>query len=73
MSYPKDLDDYSDETLQQELNRRERARQKGKCDYCGKPRGSEPACRLPVRHTAKPKVDLSPGRSDEAEEAEMPQ
>lgn len=62
MSYPKDLDDYSDEALQGELDRRERCRQKGKCDYCGKSRTSE-ACRLPLRHETGPKGQ--PTKSEE--------
>ena len=38
MSYPRDLDDYSDEELINELARRCAERSKGNCDYCRRPR-----------------------------------
>lgn len=45
MSYPHyDLDDWSDEALEQELLRRRTKRAEGKCDYCNYPLGS----RLPA-------------------------
>lgn len=34
MSYPMDLDDYSDEILEKELARRQDFRFRGLCDYC---------------------------------------
>ncbi len=50
MSYPMDLEDYSDERLSEELQRRYKARQAGNCDNCGKPLKSEPKCRRTQRH-----------------------
>lgn len=38
MSYPRDLDDYKDEELINELARRCAERSKGNCDYCRRPR-----------------------------------
>lgn len=49
MSYPMDLDDYSDERLGEELQRRYGCRQSGTCDYCGRALRSEPACSKPQR------------------------
>ena len=37
MSYPKDLDEYTDEQLVKELQRRGFHREAGNCSYCGKP------------------------------------
>lgn len=36
MSYPKDLDEYTDEELKRELARRERCKKEGRCSYCGR-------------------------------------
>lgn len=48
MSYPKDLDEYNERELLQELERRKTLREQGKCDYCG---GDGPvACKFPTRH-----------------------
>jgi len=49
MTYFKDLDEYSSEQLQNELNRRSNLLQQGLCDYCGQ-KGSDRACRFPSRH-----------------------
>lgn len=49
MSCASDLDEYTDAALAEELRRRDAARRKGVCDYCGRP-GEEPACRFPNRH-----------------------
>ena len=49
MSYPKDLDEYSEKELVAELNRRFVARSRGVCDYCGRP-PEAPACKFPERH-----------------------
>ncbi|MGD9749416.1 MAG: hypothetical protein AB7W59_00310 [Acidimicrobiia bacterium] len=51
MGYPKDLDEYSEDQLKGELERRAGLRAKGLCDYCGRP-PSEPACRFQGRHHA---------------------
>lgn len=51
MSYPMDLDEYSEERLLNELLRRSKARSLGYCDYCGRDLGLEPVCRFPERHT----------------------
>lgn len=53
MSYPRDLDDYSDDELHAEIGRRLVARAKGKCDYCGRSRNLK-ACRYRERHKARP-------------------
>jgi hypothetical protein len=44
MSYPRDLDDYSDEELVSELSRRHINRLVGKCDYCGRPSNKKARC-----------------------------
>jgi hypothetical protein len=53
MSYPKDLDEYSERTLIDEIARRETCRRRGRCDYCGRAHGVAPACKFPVRHAGK--------------------
>jgi hypothetical protein len=50
MSYPVELDEYTDEALRAELARRHFAQREGKCSYCGRPLRSEPRCRFPERH-----------------------
>jgi len=55
MSYPRDLEEYSEVELQDELKRRQNARDHGFCDYCGR-RFDTPPCKFPWRHyTACPK------------------
>lgn len=49
MGYPKDLDEYTWEELQNELNRRAVAYVRGLCDYCGHP-GNDPPCKFLDRH-----------------------
>jgi hypothetical protein len=49
MGYPRDLDEIDDRELEAELRRREQSRQRGYCDYCGRP-ATEPTCRFPLRH-----------------------
>lgn len=49
MSYPRDLDEYTEDELRKELTRRIEARSKGNCDYCGRPGDSTP-CRFDARH-----------------------
>jgi hypothetical protein len=49
MSYPKDLDEYSEKELVAELNRRFVVRSRGVCDYCGRS-PEAPACKFPERH-----------------------
>jgi hypothetical protein len=51
VSYPKDLDEYTDEQLREELERREKATESGLCGYCGR-LPTEPACKFPERHEA---------------------
>lgn len=53
MSYPKDLDEYPDHALKAELQRREKNRLDGLCDYCGQKLGVKPACRMKERHNFK--------------------
>ena len=52
MSYPRDLEDYSDVELAEEIMRRARNRAIDRCDYCGKTDES-PACKYPQRHTTR--------------------
>ena len=49
MSYPKDLDEYTDNELTHELQRRMRLRERGLCDYCGRT-DVTPTCKFPERH-----------------------
>lgn len=49
MSYPKDLDEYSVEDLENEIKRRRILREQGICDYCGQT-GDKPHCRMFDRH-----------------------
>ena len=46
MSYQKDLDEYRDEELLNELQRRQAMRKQGRCSYCKQPIHSEKECRL---------------------------
>lgn len=52
MSYPKDIDEYSQDEILIELERRYFLRARGNCDYCGRSLGA-PACKLPERHEGK--------------------
>lgn len=59
MSYPRGLDEYSDDELRSELDRRDRARRAGRCDYCGGWLGQPTAsghesCRFPTSHFWQP-------------------
>lgn len=57
MSYPRNLDEIDERLLRQEIERREKARAEGLCDYCGRP-STEPACRFPERHAqSSPEVE----------------
>lgn len=49
MSYPKDLDEYSDGELIGHLSYRRGMRAKGVCDYCLRTPDTKP-CKLPDRH-----------------------
>jgi hypothetical protein len=49
MAHLKDLDEYTDEQLQGELNHRRKDRSEGKCDYCHRRYDTKP-CRFPARH-----------------------
>jgi hypothetical protein len=53
MSYPRDLDEFSDAELREELASREKSRTEGLCDYCRRKLDSRPACRFPERHKRK--------------------
>ena len=50
MSYPKDLYEYSDEDLEEEISRRKTYRSKGMCDYCLRPALSTKFCNKQRRH-----------------------
>ncbi len=49
VSYAYTLDEYPEEQLRAELDRRARLRAAGLCDYCGR-HPSTPACKEPARH-----------------------
>lgn len=51
MGYPRDIDDYSDDELLDELRRREDMRARGLCDYCKSEVTAAP-CRHRDRHGA---------------------
>lgn len=51
MGTPKELDEYTEVELKEELKRRFKAKEKGRCDYCGRYPTDE-ACRFPERHVA---------------------
>lgn len=45
----RDLAEYEDKQLTDELNRRIRLRRQCLCDYCGRPSSTKP-CKFPHRH-----------------------
>ena len=49
MGYPKELDEYMDCDLLDELARRDRLQRLGRCDYCGRS-GLDDPCIRPLRH-----------------------
>lgn len=49
VSYRTYLDEINEDSLRAELQRREKQRSAGLCDYCGRPAGTPP-CRFPERH-----------------------
>ena len=49
MGYPRDLDEYSEEELAEEVRQRATLRAQGKCDYCKGTDLNRP-CRFPDRH-----------------------
>lgn len=49
MSYYKDLDEYTEQELKDELERRRTLRDEGKCDYCQQ-YGNTILCKFPERH-----------------------
>lgn len=49
MSYPKELDEYTDEELEKEIQRRAKLNNEGKCTYCNK-LGSSPFCKQYSQH-----------------------
>jgi hypothetical protein len=49
MGYPRDLDEYEEEELRAELDRRAKLRADGKCDYCGRSI-HVPTCKFQERH-----------------------
>lgn len=55
MSYPKDLDEYSNKELQDELDRRAKYAKQGKCTYCR----HLYTCRFPGRHRGDEASDYS--------------
>jgi hypothetical protein len=51
MSYPKELDEYSAGDLHRELHRRQKIKELGLCDYCGRQLHVLPFCKFPDRHS----------------------
>lgn len=49
MGYPRDLDEYTEEELLEELAQRKKLRAEGKCDYCQRA-GGTPPCKFTERH-----------------------
>lgn len=49
MSYPRDLDEYSDDELEAERQRRVKLRARGQCPYCRQD-FEDPPCRHPEQH-----------------------
>jgi len=54
MGHLKDLDEFSDSELAQEVIRRADLKTKGLCSYCER-KITEPTCRFPERHSKKAK------------------
>mgnify|MGYP003402888157 CR=1 FL=1 len=52
MGYFKSLDEYTENQLQEELNRRKGCQQLGVCDYCLR-KPETPICMFPERHSRK--------------------
>ena len=50
MSYPRDLDEYTEKELNDELILRDARQKVGLCDYCNRQINSEPVCKFPKRH-----------------------
>lgn len=50
MSYPRDLDEYSEYELITELKERALKRNSGRCDYCNRHLGDGDPCKFPERH-----------------------
>lgn len=65
MSYPRDLDDYTDLELHKELVRRIEARARGECDYCRQWAAGAPPCRYPWRHRLAASPAIIPGTAGE--------
>lgn len=52
MTYPRSLDEYGDDELKAELERRAKLKKDGRCTYCERSTTSS-ACRFPERHSKK--------------------
>lgn len=50
MSWHRDLDEITEHELREEIHRREQARLRGDCDYCGRRIGEPPYCKFSDRH-----------------------
>lgn len=51
MSYPRDLDEYTQAELEHEILRRTAAQENDFCDYCNRECGTLPVCKFPYRHS----------------------
>lgn len=49
MGYSKSIDEFTDLELAQEIEKREKMRAEGKCDYCYQP-NTAPVCKYSARH-----------------------
>lgn len=59
MSYFIELDEYSDKRLRDELERRERVRSRGRCDYCLRLPDTSP-CKFQDRHAMAQRGPVNP-------------
>ena len=50
MSYPRGIDELTEQELRDELILREARQQLGLCDYCNRLVDTKPACKFPERH-----------------------
>jgi hypothetical protein len=48
-----DLDEYTTEQLQKELDERKKRHAAGICSYCKRDHGRSPACKFPRRHDGR--------------------
>ena len=59
MGYPKSLEEYTDEQIVNELERRAAAIRAGQCTYCDRPQDAE-VCRFAERHVPRRTHEVKP-------------